>query len=76
MEPTVSTISSTADLELTNTTTKSLPQVCSENNFQCFSGECIPYHEVCDEKADCADQSDEQHCPPIKVFKKNVINYF
>lgn len=34
----------------------------SETDFICHSGQCIESHLVCDNKADCADRSDELDC--------------
>ena len=31
-------------------------------DFVCHSGHCIESHLVCDNKADCADESDEMDC--------------
>lgn len=38
--------------------------VCSQNEFACFSGECVGLDKRCDENNDCRDGSDERGCPP------------
>ena len=35
---------------------------CGLLHFQCFSGGCVPLQFLCDRKADCQDNSDEQQC--------------
>lgn len=32
---------------------------CTNNEFRCTSGRCIPAHWYCDQGVDCADGSDE-----------------
>lgn len=32
---------------------------CTERQFQCRSGECIPINYTCDGEPDCKDKSDE-----------------
>lgn len=34
---------------------------CTQSEFRCSSGRCIPGHWYCDGGADCADSSDEPH---------------
>ncbi|VDO82986.1 unnamed protein product, partial [Heligmosomoides polygyrus] len=36
---------------------------CLDHEFQCHSGECIDKRRLCDTREDCADGSDESHCP-------------
>ncbi|PIO55114.1 Low-density lipoprotein receptor domain class A, partial [Teladorsagia circumcincta] len=36
---------------------------CLDHEFQCHSGECIDKRRLCDTRVDCADGSDESHCP-------------
>lgn len=39
------------------------PVICpAATDFVCDSGHCIESHLVCDNKADCADESDETDC--------------
>ncbi|KAJ8026546.1 hypothetical protein HOLleu_31406 [Holothuria leucospilota] len=38
-------------------------QQCSSNLFRCSSNECIQKVQICDSRKDCADGSDETHCP-------------
>ena len=35
---------------------------CSEDEYQCFDGQCIPVSRFCDLNRDCADSSDEHNC--------------
>ncbi|XP_047193889.1 MAM and LDL-receptor class A domain-containing protein 1-like [Hippoglossus stenolepis] len=40
------------------------PLTCSTDQFQCaYSFQCIPKNFWCDKEPNCADQSDEEHCP-------------
>uniref|UniRef100_A0A3Q3L091 MAM domain-containing protein n=1 Tax=Mastacembelus armatus TaxID=205130 RepID=A0A3Q3L091_9TELE len=40
------------------------PLTCSVDQFQCaYSFQCIPKSWCCDREPDCADRSDEEHCP-------------
>lgn len=36
--------------------------VCSDNEFRCSNGFCIPTSKLCDLKNDCADRLDEVGC--------------
>ena len=38
--------------------------------FTCWSGDCIPLEQRCNERADCEDRSDEHKCQQI-FFDKN-----
>lgn len=40
---------------------------CSQRQFQCRSGECIPMKYTCDKEPDCPDKSDED---PVECFNK------
>lgn len=35
---------------------------CSESEFRCTNGRCIPHHYRCDHDDDCGDNSDEASC--------------
>ena len=35
---------------------------CTVDDFECPSGECIPYELRCDGNNDCDDGSDEENC--------------
>ena len=35
---------------------------CTDEEFECQDGNCIPYSSRCDEIFDCADLSDELNC--------------
>lgn len=42
------------------------PLTCGVNQFQCaYSFQCIPESWLCDTEPDCADKSDEEHCPNV-----------
>ncbi|XP_014185803.1 MAM and LDL-receptor class A domain-containing protein 1 [Haplochromis burtoni] len=42
------------------------PLTCGVNQFQCaYSFQCIPESWLCDTEPDCADKSDEEHCPTV-----------
>ncbi|XP_005162276.1 low-density lipoprotein receptor-related protein 1 isoform X2 [Danio rerio] len=49
-------------------------QKCSENNFACPSGRCIPMSWTCDKENDCEDGADEAHCE--KFFQFCASNQF
>ncbi|XP_064212839.1 basement membrane-specific heparan sulfate proteoglycan core protein [Tribolium castaneum] len=40
------------------------PTACALHEATCSNGDCIPKHQVCDEKYDCTDGSDENRCNP------------
>ncbi|XP_061086715.1 low-density lipoprotein receptor 1 isoform X1 [Conger conger] len=39
------------------------PKKCTDDEFQCKSGQCVSVSFVCDEDVDCLDGSDEDSCP-------------
>ncbi|XP_006889888.1 PREDICTED: enteropeptidase [Elephantulus edwardii] len=39
---------------------------CKEDDFQCGTGECIPFLNLCDGHPHCKDNSDEAHC--VRLF--------
>uniref|UniRef100_A0A3B5B5L7 MAM and LDL receptor class A domain containing 1 n=1 Tax=Stegastes partitus TaxID=144197 RepID=A0A3B5B5L7_9TELE len=42
------------------------PLTCGADQFQCsYSFQCIPKSWWCDREPDCADRSDEEHCPTL-----------
>ncbi|MED6241954.1 hypothetical protein ATANTOWER_030718 [Ataeniobius toweri] len=54
------------DLEYIDCAPSAVPGSCpAVTDFVCQSGHCIESHLVCDNKADCADESDEMDCDHI-----------
>lgn len=47
---------------------------CSENDFTCADGSCIPIESRCDLHVDCRDSSDEEKCSKI-VYSKRYITF-
>jgi hypothetical protein len=49
-------------------------RTCSDAEFRCANGKCIPIHWQCDNEKDCVDGSDEvptvcrKYCPPLLVI--------
>ncbi|XP_076839971.1 basement membrane-specific heparan sulfate proteoglycan core protein isoform X4 [Brachyhypopomus gauderio] len=44
------------------------PRPCTEDEFTCTSGACVPLEYRCDKRPDCEDLSDEQGCVPVTPF--------
>lgn len=46
------------------------PPNCTENEFACKDGGCIPMNKECDESFDCEDKSDEDksYCEGIRKY--------
>ena len=42
---------------------------CTEDEFKCTDGTCIPYSQKCDGIAQCTDFMDEENCKPRSVGK-------
>ncbi|OQV22574.1 putative Sortilin-related receptor [Hypsibius exemplaris] len=40
-----------------------LQQACTDSEFRCNNGRCVPFRYRCDGQADCTDGSDEVQCP-------------
>lgn len=49
--------------------------MCSENEFKCKSGECIPMRWHCDNQLDCADFSDELECSKVTNSTHDTTHY-
>lgn len=47
-------------------------QSCNSSFFMCKNGKCIPQSEVCDNKEDCSDGSDEKSCHVNECLSKKV----
>lgn len=49
---------------------------CTNSEFRCTSGRCIPAHWYCDQGIDCADGSDEPaSCGKSALRRYNMISY-
>ena len=48
---------------------------CSESEFKCKNGKCIPQHYRCDHDDDCSDGSDEMNCNDYQC-KVSTMNFF
>ena len=46
---------------------------CSQSEYTCTDGTCIPLEYRCDLKADCIDRSDEEDCRKVTIWK--IIKY-
>lgn len=44
-----------------------LLSVCTENQFTCDDGTCVPLAQRCDLKYDCRDHADEAHCLLVRL---------
>lgn len=42
---------------------------CTDRQFQCKSGECIPIKYICDGESDCKDRSDEDPTECTNISK-------
>lgn len=47
-------------------------QSCNSSFFMCKNGKCIPQRDVCDNKEDCSDGSDEKSCHINECLSKKV----
>merc|ERR1712215_278487 len=50
-----------------NNTGQKEPTVCSNSQFDCSNGFCIPQTWTCDGELDCQDGSDEYSCSPEQI---------
>ncbi|KAJ9574492.1 hypothetical protein L9F63_008335, partial [Diploptera punctata] len=55
-------------------TPRDVSRTCSETEFKCNNGRCIPVHWQCDNEKDCSDGSDEIPSVCLFVFPLNPIN--
>lgn len=46
---------------------------CTDDEYKCSNGQCIPLHYACDDYDDCGDQSDELGCREY-INKEHVSN--
>lgn len=60
------TCSSISGVLLIRTSALSAWKNCSENEFQCDDGFCIPLADRCNARVDCNDKSDETNCTGFK----------
>ncbi len=49
---------------------------CSEGEFTCSDGRCIPLENRCNILRDCDDNSDEVHCDLVRIDDDQVIRQF
>ena len=49
---------------------------CDSDEFTCDNGECEPQYYVCDEYDDCGDNSDEEGCGMLYIYKKRNHDIF
>ncbi|KAG7165100.1 MAM and LDL-receptor class A domain-containing protein 2-like 1, partial [Homarus americanus] len=70
-------VSFSLDCKPTNSlpTVSPTPGPCSNGQYFCSSGECIPDSKVCDLRYDCRDNSDELSCPSICNFEVDVCGW-
>ena len=49
---------------------------CEDDQFTCFSGECVPMDNRCDRIVDCPDSSDEKECAVLHIDQTTYIKEY
>ena len=47
-------------------------RVCLDQEWACYSGECISKEYVCDNDYDCSDKSDERKCGNLMIAHQKL----
>jgi len=49
---------------------------CEEDQFTCFSGDCVSFNRRCNRIVDCPDSSDEKECAILQIDKTTYIKEY